>query len=347
MVKRPKNVAPSSVVKPVTIFDGDTYFGMEIAVFGASPEIEESFARARHHNAQIKLGNMTRPLSVLDAGGGTGHQAEEWAALGAEVTVIDRHDAAEKIAERNQRLLARGHKPITFLRCDMTDEAALQKALEGREFDEIVLNSVLHYMPPASIAGFFTTLRMHTTPGAHLNIYYLLDFDGAGANGKPEFESLTRIGKKSATFYAHDPKALESLLKKLGFGHLQVNLRAGDTDDATIAAAAYLLIEKAMMKGVSVEKIQSSAKHVAAELFQRDVAQARALLRETGEPSTVVSYEMTRDMYEKAKALAILMEKNPNYRMPELPKTHYTLVTRLADRPNLQAVPVLQSKADV
>ncbi|MFN8167830.1 MAG: methyltransferase domain-containing protein [Candidatus Nanopelagicales bacterium] len=76
---------------------------------------------------------------VLDLGCGTGHQAAEVAAAGAQVVGVDADAAMLEIARAE-------HPEVAFVRADGQDADALRAAVDG-PVDAVLSNAALHWMP--------------------------------------------------------------------------------------------------------------------------------------------------------------------------------------------------------
>ena len=84
------------------------------------------------------------PASVLDVGGGAGHQSFPLAHAGYDVTVLDPSPAMlDKAQERLQRLPAGVQERVTLLEAD--GESA-DEAVAGRRFDAVLCHGVLGYL---------------------------------------------------------------------------------------------------------------------------------------------------------------------------------------------------------
>lgn len=84
------------------------------------------------------------PATVLDVGGGAGHQSFPLAQAGYEVTLLDSSPAMlDKARERLERLPDEARQRVSFVEADGLDAAA---ALDGRRFDAVLCHGVLGYL---------------------------------------------------------------------------------------------------------------------------------------------------------------------------------------------------------
>ena len=84
------------------------------------------------------------PATVLDVGGGAGHQSLPLAAAGYQVTLLDPSRAMlDKAGQRLQRLPAEGRRRVTLLQADGENAAA---AVDGLRFDAVLCHGVLGYL---------------------------------------------------------------------------------------------------------------------------------------------------------------------------------------------------------
>lgn len=84
------------------------------------------------------------PATVLDVGGGAGHQSFPLAQAGYEVTLLDPSLAMlEKAQQRLQRLPGEAQRRVTLLQAD--GENAVE-AVNGRRFDAVLCHGVLGYL---------------------------------------------------------------------------------------------------------------------------------------------------------------------------------------------------------
>ena len=84
------------------------------------------------------------PASVLDVGGGAGHQSFPLAQLGYEVTLLDPSPAMlDKARERLQRLPAEAQRRVALIQAD--GESAVE-AVNGRRFAAVLCHGVLGYL---------------------------------------------------------------------------------------------------------------------------------------------------------------------------------------------------------
>ncbi|HET9077758.1 MAG TPA: methyltransferase [Acidimicrobiales bacterium] len=92
------------------------------------------------------------PASVLDVGGGAGHQSFPLAHAGYRVTLLDSSPAMlDRARQRLERLPADARRRVTFLEGD--GERA-HEAVDGRTFDAVLCHGVLGYLPrPEPLVG--------------------------------------------------------------------------------------------------------------------------------------------------------------------------------------------------
>lgn len=84
------------------------------------------------------------PATVLDVGGGAGHQSFPLAQAGYEVTLLDPSPAMlDKARQRLQRLPEKTQRRVTFVRADGESAA---EAVNGRRFDAVLCHGVLGYL---------------------------------------------------------------------------------------------------------------------------------------------------------------------------------------------------------
>ena len=84
------------------------------------------------------------PASVLDVGGGAGHQSFPLAQAGYDVTLLDPSAAMlDKARQRLQRLPPEAQRRVTFLHAD--GESA-DEAVQGRRFAAVLCHGVLGYL---------------------------------------------------------------------------------------------------------------------------------------------------------------------------------------------------------
>ncbi len=84
------------------------------------------------------------PATVLDVGGGAGHQSFPLAELGYDVTVLDSSPAMlDKARERLARLSDEARAPVRFVQADGENAEA---AVQGQRFDAVLCHGVLGYL---------------------------------------------------------------------------------------------------------------------------------------------------------------------------------------------------------
>jgi SAM-dependent methyltransferase len=86
----------------------------------------------------------TPPATVLDVGGGAGHQSFPLAEIGYDVTLLDSSPAMlDKARERLQRLSPEARRRIRLVQAD---GAAAEQAVDGRRFAAVLCHGVLGYL---------------------------------------------------------------------------------------------------------------------------------------------------------------------------------------------------------
>jgi S-adenosylmethionine-dependent methyltransferase len=84
------------------------------------------------------------PATVLDVGGGAGHQSFPLAQAGYDVTLLDPSTAMlDKARQRLEQLSAEAQQRVTFLKAD--GENAVE-VVDGRRFDAVLCHGVLGYL---------------------------------------------------------------------------------------------------------------------------------------------------------------------------------------------------------
>jgi S-adenosylmethionine-dependent methyltransferase len=84
------------------------------------------------------------PASVLDVGGGAGHQSFPLAYAGYDVTLLDPSPAMlDKAHQRLQRLPSEAQRRVTFLQADGENA---DEAVEGKRFAAVLCHGVLGYL---------------------------------------------------------------------------------------------------------------------------------------------------------------------------------------------------------
>lgn len=84
------------------------------------------------------------PATILDVGGGAGHQSFPLAQAGYEVTLLDSSPAMlDKARDRLERLSGHTQRRVAFVQADGADAA---EAVAGRLFDAVLCHGVLGYL---------------------------------------------------------------------------------------------------------------------------------------------------------------------------------------------------------
>ena len=92
------------------------------------------------------------PATVLDVGGGAGHQSFPLAEAGYDVTLLDPSPAMlDKARQRLEHLPEDARRRVTFLEADGENA---DEAVQGRRFDAVLCHGVLGYVePPDALIG--------------------------------------------------------------------------------------------------------------------------------------------------------------------------------------------------
>jgi SAM-dependent methyltransferase len=116
----------------------------------ASRFVDDAYATVKGHvrthvmHQQLLDHLPAGPASVLDVGGGAGHQSYPLAAAGYDVTLLDSSPAMlERARERLDRVPDEVRRRVTLLEGDGLDAAA---AVGGQQFDAVLCHGVLGYL---------------------------------------------------------------------------------------------------------------------------------------------------------------------------------------------------------
>jgi S-adenosylmethionine-dependent methyltransferase len=154
------------------------------------------------------------PASVLDVGGGAGHQSFPLAQIGYEVTVLDSSPAMlDKARQRLDRLPGETQRRVTFVQAD--GENAVE-AVDGRRFDAVLCHGVLGYLEQPE--PFIDQLCRCAAPGGLVSIMT------ANANAMAVQPALERRWED----------ALAAFDSRSGIGVLGVQGRADTVEDISV-----------------------------------------------------------------------------------------------------------------
>jgi SAM-dependent methyltransferase len=124
--------------------DGDLWAGL------VDPFVDGAYATAKGHvrtyvmHEQLLAHLPGPPASVLDVGGGAGHQSFPLALAGYDVTLLDPSPAMlDRARDRLGRLPAEAHPRVTFVEATGEDAA---EAVGGQRFDAVLCHGVLGYL---------------------------------------------------------------------------------------------------------------------------------------------------------------------------------------------------------
>jgi SAM-dependent methyltransferase len=122
----------------------DTWAGL------AGPFVDEAYATVKGYVRTYVLHQHLLehlpppPATVLDVGGGAGHQSFPLAEAGYDVTLLDSSPAMlDRARQRLEGLPAEARQRVSFVRAD--GEHAVE-ALDGRRFDAVLCHGVLGYL---------------------------------------------------------------------------------------------------------------------------------------------------------------------------------------------------------
>jgi SAM-dependent methyltransferase len=160
------------------------------------------------------------PASVLDVGGGAGHQSFPLAALGYSVTLLDSSAGMlDKAQARLERLPADAQNRVAFIEADGT---AASEAVGGTVFDVVLCHGVLGYFSDplplldelcacAAPEGLVSILAGNAAASAVRPA-----LEGRWADALAAFDATSELGVLGLPTYAQTVPELEALLVQRG-----------------------------------------------------------------------------------------------------------------------------------
>jgi ubiquinone/menaquinone biosynthesis C-methylase UbiE len=122
----------------------DTWAGLADVFAGEAYASVKGYVRTYVMHQQLLECLPEPPASVLDVGGGAGHQSFPLAQAGYEVTLVDPSSAMlDKAQERLERLPGEAQRRVTLVQAD--GEKA-HEAVDGRRFAAVLCHGVLGYL---------------------------------------------------------------------------------------------------------------------------------------------------------------------------------------------------------
>jgi SAM-dependent methyltransferase len=124
--------------------DDDSWSGLVDRFVDGAYATAKGYVRTYVMHEQLLTHLPNAPASVLDVGGGAGHQSFPLALAGYDVTVLDPSPAMlDKARERLQRLPPESQQRVTFIEASGEDAA---QAVAGQPFDAVLCHGVLGYL---------------------------------------------------------------------------------------------------------------------------------------------------------------------------------------------------------
>lgn len=121
----------------------DTWAGLA-GRFGDAYASVKGYVRTYVMHQQLLEHLPAPPASVLDVGGGAGHQSFPLAMAGYDVTLLDSSPAMlDQARQRLQRLPAEARRRVTLVQGDGEDA---ENAVQGRRFAAVLCHGVLGYL---------------------------------------------------------------------------------------------------------------------------------------------------------------------------------------------------------
>jgi S-adenosylmethionine-dependent methyltransferase len=126
------------------VVDDDTWAGLADLFADEAYASVKGYVRTYVLHQQLLEHLPEPPATVLDVGGGAGHQSFPLAQAGYEVTLLDSSPAMlDKAQQRLQRLPSETQRRVTLLQADGANAV---EAVHGRQFDAVLCHGVLGYL---------------------------------------------------------------------------------------------------------------------------------------------------------------------------------------------------------
>jgi S-adenosylmethionine-dependent methyltransferase len=161
------------------------------------------------------------PVSIVDVGGGAGHQAIRLARAGNDVTPVD---PSADMLDRAERSIAQ-EAPEVRARLQLVKATAAEapQVLGGRRYEAVVCHAVLPYVQDAQ--SLIVTLARLAVPGTLLSLVFKNAdalamrpaLEGRWSQAMPAFEATEDVGGLSVSTRAHRRSELEPELSAAGF----------------------------------------------------------------------------------------------------------------------------------
>ena len=124
--------------------DGDIWAGLVDPFVDGAYATAKGYVRTYVMHEQLLAHLPSAPASVLDVGGGAGHQSFPLAVAGYDLTLLDPSPAMlDKARERLQRLPAEAQRRVRLVEGRGEDAA---DSVDGRRFDAVLCHGVLGYL---------------------------------------------------------------------------------------------------------------------------------------------------------------------------------------------------------
>jgi S-adenosylmethionine-dependent methyltransferase len=128
----------------VDVVADDTWAGLADQFADDAYASVKGFVRTYVMHQQLLEHLPSAPASVLDVGGGAGHQSFPLARAGYDVTLLDPSPAMlDKAAQRLERLPVEAQRRVTLVQADGEHAA---EAVDGRRFAAVLCHGVLGYL---------------------------------------------------------------------------------------------------------------------------------------------------------------------------------------------------------